>query len=249
MSQIQSGDLPSNIATIDPTFKAIRASLQPEEGVGHYRLAAATGSLAFATAQPANLFSFRYTGPGTCLIRRISCGVFQSAATDVAGGVRLDAIVVRNYVTMGTGNATAINLDNNNGKLKRNYASSSSRAYVCTTNSITGDVGPNGTAVPSSTNGEDATPIGSVVLNIPLSISTSPPGLQIVNIAPRIDQALSPLGSVDILPLNSIMSPQVLYNNEGFRIKTGNALPGSTTGAYTFLFAVEWTETSTLNNF
>lgn len=248
MAQIQSGDIPSNIAIVDPTFKALRASIQTEEGVGHYRMVAASGSLAFNTAA-GNLFSFRYNGFGTCLIRRIGCGVFQTAATDVAGSIRLDSYVVRNFVTMGTTNATAINLDNTNGKLRRNYASSLSRAYVCTTATITGDIGPNGTGVPSSTNGEDATPIGSVVLDIPVAITTSPPGRQLTTTAPRVNQDLSPLGTVDILPLNSIMSPQVLYNNEGFRIKSMNPTPGSTTGAYTFLFLVEWTESRSLDSF
>lgn len=248
MAQIQSGDIPSNIATVDPTFKALRASIQTEEGVGHYRMVAASGSLGFATSA-GNLFSFRYNGFGTCLIRRIGCGVFQTAACDASGSIRLDSYVVRNFVTMGTTNATAINLDNTNGKLRRNYASSLSRAYVCTTATITGDIGPNGTGAPSSTNGEDATPIGSVVLDIPVAtVTTSPPGRQLTTTAPRVNQDLSPLGTVDILPLNSIMSPQVLYNNEGFRIKSMNTLPGSA-GACTFLFLVEWTESKSLDSF
>jgi len=157
MALIQSGAT-TDLLTIDPTAKAARTTLRPNEVTGAYRWTGTSGSIAAATAAGV-LFTWKYTGSGVAVLRRIDVGL-QVTTAYTQGGIRMSSYFVRTAFTQGVTNGTAITLTGNNGKKRTSHATTNVSAYICTTTGITGD----------TATGEDVAPFGSTVLNQPANI-------------------------------------------------------------------------------
>jgi hypothetical protein len=209
MALIQSGAT-TDLLTIDPTAKAARVTLRPNEVTGAYRWTSTSGSIAAATAASV-LFTWKYTGSGVAVLRRIDVGL-QVTTAYTQGGIRMSSYFVRTSFTQGITNATAITLTANNGKKKTSHPTTTAAAYICTTTGITGDIAA----------GEDATPFGSTVLNMPASI-----GVVVPQILYQDDPTDHPL---------------IFAQNEGFRIKNDTAF--AATGQSNLIVMVEYDEMS-----
>lgn len=207
MALIQSGAT-TDLLTIDPTAKAARATLRPNEVTGAYGWTATSGSIAAATAAGV-LFTWKYTGSGVAVLRKIHVGL-QVTTAYTQGGIRMSSYFVRTAFTQGGGNGTLVTLTGNNGKRRTSHATTTAAAYICTTTGITGD----------TATGEDATPFGSLVLNLPASIGVVVP------------QTLYQDDPTD--------HPLVFAQNEGFRIKNDTAF--AATGVSNLIVMVEYDE-------
>jgi hypothetical protein len=162
MALIQSG-ASTDILTIDPTAKAARTTIRPNEVTGAYKWSATSGSIAASTAAGI-LFTWKYTGTGVAVLRKIELGLNVTTAY-TQGGVRVSTYFVRTSFTQGSTNATAVTLSGNNGKKRTSHATSNVSSYILTTTGISGDTAAS----------EDATPFCSTLLNLPGSINVVGP--------------------------------------------------------------------------
>jgi len=157
MALIQSGAT-TDLLTIDPTAKAARTTIRPNEVTGSYRWTAISGAIAAATAAGV-LFTWKYTGSGVAVLRRIDVGL-QVTTAYTQGGIRMSSYFVRTAFTQGSTGGTAVTLTGNTGKKRTSHLTTNVSAFICTTGGITGD----------TATGEDVAPFGSIVLNQPANI-------------------------------------------------------------------------------
>jgi hypothetical protein len=162
MALIQSGAT-TDLLTIDPTAKAARTTIRPNEVLGAYRWMATSGSIA-ASTPPGILFTWKYTGSGVAVLRRIDVGLNVTTAY-TQGGVRLSTYFVRTTFTQGSTSATSVTLTGNNGKKRTSHPTTNASAFIATFQGILNDVA----------SGEDATPFSSTLLNMPTTISVVGP--------------------------------------------------------------------------
>lgn len=148
-------------AIVDPTTKALRASVRPAEGDGQYRVACRSGAIAAGT-NPGILFSFRYQGSGICVIQSIRISLNQIAAY-TQGNIGLSLYLTRAFLTSDVTGGTLIVLGNSN-KMRDQQISSQVAAYITTTGLLTG-----GTGV------DELFPYSGVVLNCPTPITGQSP--------------------------------------------------------------------------
>ena len=165
MAIIQSAANPNVLQTVDPTFLAARVATYPSELLGSYSVGARTGALpASLIAAAANtcLWSFKYNGPGVCVIRRLAIYV-QCNAAYTQGGVRIAAYQSRGAYTQGTVNATRANAYAQNGARRTSMPTATVDIYACTTAHITGDSGT-----------FDTNPFGTFLCDLPAQIAVIP---------------------------------------------------------------------------
>jgi hypothetical protein len=123
MALIQSG-VDSTLLTVDPTFKAARVVIKPDELTGAFQLAVPTGAITTIAAN-APLFSFRWA-PGTgalCVVKRISVGFVCTTAFGTAQSMGFGAYVARSFSGSDSGQ-TAVVLTGNNNKYRTSLATS-----------------------------------------------------------------------------------------------------------------------------
>ena len=217
MAIIQSG-ASADLLTVDPTFKAARVTLRPNEVTGSYRATAVSGSIAASTAASV-LFTFKYTASGSgtvAVLRRVSIAE-QVTTLYTQGGIRFSCYHTRATFTQGTGNATALTLTSNNAKKRTSMASTGATAYICTTLGITGD----------TASGEDSTPFATGGLDLPAVVTTRPYA-----------------GLVDIYDgYSTNVYPIVFATTEGFRLKNDTAFAAA--GVGNLIVNIEWDEYAT----
>lgn len=193
MALIQSG-ASTDILTVDPTAKAARTTIRPNEVTGAYRWTATSGSIAAATAAGV-LFTWKYAGSGVAVLRRIDVGL-QVTTAYTQGGIKISSYFVRTTFTQATGagnNANTVALTGNIGKKRTSHATTNVSAYICTTTGIIND----------TATGEDTTPFSSVLLNQPANIGI--------------------VGATILYQDDPTDYPLVFAQNEGFRIKNDTA--------------------------
>lgn len=121
MAIIQSG-ADSTLLTIDPTFKAARVVIKPDELTGAYQLSLTSGALTTVAAN-APIFSFRYA-PGTntvCVVKRVSIGYVATTAFGAAQQMGFGLFVARNFSGSDSG-GNAATLTGNNNKYRTSLA-------------------------------------------------------------------------------------------------------------------------------
>lgn len=119
MAQIQSG-VDATLQTVDPTFKAARATIRPAENLGWFSLGAQSGALtAVAAAGP--VFSFRNTGVNTMMLRRFGIGFIETTAFTAAQIVDFGLFFARAFSVSDTG-GTAVAMTGNNAKVRTSLA-------------------------------------------------------------------------------------------------------------------------------
>jgi hypothetical protein len=97
---------------------AIHALHPLDDGaLGSYSHALASGAMAAGLASASPVYSFRYTGTGTAVIRRVRVSVAGTATAFVAGTAQLQMFSARAFTASDSG-GTAATLTGNNGKLR-----------------------------------------------------------------------------------------------------------------------------------
>ena len=157
MALIQSG-ASTDILTIDPTAKAARTTIRPNEVTGAYRWTATSGPIAGGTTAGV-LFTWKYTGSGVAVLRRIDVGLNVTTAY-TQGGIKISSYFVRGSFAQGSTGGVGVSLTGNFGKKRSSHAGTTVTAVIYSTAGITGD-----------TVTEDTPPFASVLLNQPASIS------------------------------------------------------------------------------
>lgn len=211
MAIIQSGATLDTL-TIEPASKAARVSVRAPDVLGSYRLVAQTGTLP-ASLAASNLFTWRYSGAGTAVLRRIEIGLLVLTAY-AQGNTRFSAYHTRTNFTQGTTNATLVNLTGNNAKKLTNMAAPNVTAYIATTLGIGGDAATS----------EDSTAFATDLLNMPSTVQPV-----------SFTQGMHDLYFAD--PNGWAVG---FRNTEGFRIKNDTSFAATGTG--NFVVMVEWDE-------
>lgn len=187
MALIQSG-VDSTLLTVDPTFKAARVVIKPDELTGAYQLSVPTGAIT-TIAAGAPIFSFRWA-PGTgalCVVKRISVGFVCTTGFGVAQTMGFGVFAARSFSGSDSGQ-TAIVLTGNNNKYRTSLGTTGvTDARVAGTAAIT--VG---------TRTLDANPLGLTYFWVP-GVGTS-------------------LAQTDLISYDANDYPIVLANNEGLVI-------------------------------
>jgi hypothetical protein len=213
MALIQSG-ADSTLLTVDPTFKAARVVIKPDELTGAYQISTASGALTTVAAQTAtagHVFAFRYGGAALCAIKRVSVSFICTTAFGAAQQMGFAIFAARGYSASHSG-GTSLTLTGNNAKYR------TSLATTAVTNIQIGTTG----ALTAGTHTLDAHPLGATYFWVPAA------GTSLVQ--------------TDLLSYDANDYPFVLATNEGFVI-TNQILMGAT-GVGTLVVNVEWFETT-----
>ena len=120
MAIIQSG-ADSTLLTVDPTMRAARVVMKPDEMTGSYQLATVSGGTT-GIAAGGTLFSFRYS-PGTsavAIVKRVSIG-FVTTAFTTAGQHSFGLYAARNFTGSDSG-GTGTTLSGNNNKYRTSFS-------------------------------------------------------------------------------------------------------------------------------
>jgi hypothetical protein len=118
MAIIQSGAT-TDVMTVDPTFKAARTVIKPDEVTGYYQVSSYTGTLAATLAAGSPIFSMRYAPGGStvCAIKRVNVSVIQNAAFTASQQVAFNLYVARSFSASDSG-GTAISITGNSNKMR-----------------------------------------------------------------------------------------------------------------------------------
>lgn len=213
MAIIQSG-ADSTLLTVDPSFKAARVVIKPDEMTGAYQLSMASGALttvAASTASAGTVFSFRYAPGGStvCVVKRVSVGFVCTTAFGTAQQMGFGLFAARGFSGADSG-GTAATLTGNNQKYRTSLATTSvSNINMATTGALT-----------AGTRTLDAQPLGSTYFYVG-GVGTS-------------------LVQTDLLSYDPNDYPFVLANQEGFTIQ--NLVLMGASGVGTLVVNVEWFE-------
>lgn len=226
MAIIQSGAVPTNLLTVDPTFAAMRVSDHPPEIIGAYQAGFSTGAIPTVGAN-STLVSWRWIPSNAsllCMIRRIEVAAVITAAVTTAQNLTVSLTKVSSWSaadTVGTA-GTTVAFTNNAGKsnalrsvMSGSSASNSSGVLIA------------GTAVNTAgTRTLDNNAMGFLVGN-----TTSTVGATVIPMTPIFQHQV---GDYPLI-LNSTTSAAA----EGFVINNVTALA---TGTVQFFFNIEWME-------
>lgn len=213
MAIIQSGVTQNALLGVDPTFKAIKMTNYPNQLLGSYAARARTGSLNSATPL-GPLWTFKYTGSGVCVIRRLAVNL-QITTAFTQGAWRVGAYSVRGVYTQGTTNTTLITTSRQNGAKRSSMPPANVTMYAATTVAILTD---------STTGTVDTHPFGMFNCDLPNQI-TCVPRTGMYNVYDSFHQGTYPL---------------VLVQNDGIRLQHETLM--AATGAANLTVLCEWDE-------
>jgi hypothetical protein len=211
---IQLQGLSGLVPEVDATFDALRVSHRPLEfnGLGHYRLCMATGTIGAALAANSELVQFRWThATNLAVVMKILISAGANVAASAAALVTLEAMIARAWTVAGTGGATAT-LTGNNQKVRTSGMGTVSLGEfrIATTAALT-----------AGTKTLDSQGIGNVTIGIGTGAITTSHRLQLID-------------KIDLLEVDAdgSLHPPVFAQNEGFVIKNGaTAWPAAMTWA------------------
>lgn len=212
MAVIQSSTS-TDIATVEPSLKTLRAIVKPDDMVGSYQLSAATGAITTLAANGA-VFSFRWA-PGTgqlAVIKRVSIGFNCTTGFTAGQSMGFGMYVARSFTASDTVGTAITPIVGNNQKNRTTQMTSMvtdcriSAAAVLT----------------AGTRSLDTQALGSTQFYAPTTTTGTL------------------LPSTNLISYNLDDYPLVLQNNEGFVI-TNLVLMGAG-GVGTAYINVEWFE-------
>ena len=231
MAFIQSGaQTDASLATVDPTFKALRTTMRPPDMLTYIKESAFSGAITASLAAGSVVFTYKNSSQFLHVIRRISIGLNATTAF-TQGSAAFGAYFNRtNFITQGTTNSTSF--IGNLSVARTSLASSSATEYINTTTGITGDVTLN----------EDTVPFAICAMDFPAFITYTSNTISRGNFNGSGNTMAFPgMAAVDLFDASGTNSfPLVLYPNEGFRIKNDTIFPA--TGVATMIVNIERAE-------
>lgn len=210
------------VPEVDGTFDALRVSGRPLEynGLGHYRLGMATGTIAAALAANGELFQFRWTdATRLAVVQKVLVSAGANVAATAAGLVTLDLTFARNWTAAGTG-GTAATITGNNQKTRTSMGTTILGEARCATTAALG----------AGTKTLDSQSIGNVMVGIGTGAITTAAKLGLID-------------KIDLLEIDAdtTQHPIVLAQNEGIVVKNGaTAWPAAMT--WGLAVTVVWAE-------
>jgi hypothetical protein len=209
------------IAEVDgTTFRTLRVTGRPIDygALGFYRLSQTSGTMAAALAANSEIFQFRWPDATRFAVpHRVHMSAGANVAATAAALASFRATIARAWTVAGSG-GTRANLTGNNQKLRTSMGSSLvNDAGISTTAALT--IGTK--TLDAQDIGTFATGIGTGAITTAVQLPIMPP--------------------TDLLDVNSINDhPPVFAQNEGFIIRSGNAMPATMT--WHFTVNVSWAE-------
>lgn len=99
---IQVNGLSGTTLEADATFKSLRTTVRPAEGLGFYSWGAVSGALT-AVAANGPVFSFRNTGPNLAIVRKVMVGFVTTTAFTTAQGLTYSLIKANAFTASDSG--------------------------------------------------------------------------------------------------------------------------------------------------
>jgi hypothetical protein len=186
---------------------------------GAFRVGAVSGTMAAALGANSEIFQFRYVTAASRLglVYKVSISAGLNVAASAAALAAFRMTAARGWTADGSG-GTALTLTGDNANLRTSYATSEVvSARIATT-----------AALGAGTKTLDAVDLGAIAQGIGTGAITTDQALTIL--------PLSPLFDAD----GEGQHPLVLADQEGFVIRTGNAMPAAMT--WNFAVNVLWLE-------
>lgn len=186
---------------------------------GAYRIGAVSGTMAAALGANSEIFQFRYVTAVArlALVYKVSISAGMNVAATAAALAAFRLTVARGWSGVGSG-GTRIVLTGDNVNLRTSLATSEvNDAGISTTAALT-----------AGTKTLDSTDLGAIAQGIGTGAITTSPTLPIIPMTPLFDAD------------GEGQYPLVLANQEGFVIRTGNAMPAAMT--WHFAVNVLWLE-------
>lgn len=172
--------------------------------LGSYAKALTTGTMAAGLAGASPVFSFRYTGTGFAVIKRVTMSA-GNAGTGFAAGVANFSLFAARTFTASDSGGTAATLTGNNAKLRTSFPTTG-----------VGDIRIASTAtLTAGTRTLDSDPLAAFEVGVPTTANAS----------------LASPGALLLDPKNAGDYPLVLANNEGFVIQATVPATGTWSGA------------------
>lgn len=187
--------------------------------LGHYRVAALTGSIGAGMASNGELVQFRWTDASKlAVIHSVRCNGIYATTAFAAGAITVFATIARSFTAAGTGGG-ALTLTGNNNKARTSMATTSvGEVRVSTT-----------AALGAGTKVLDGHNVGQIITHSSAGWNSATPIIGSIYL-PRTDL---------VVPDTSIGEhPIVLAQNEGLVIRA--TVPG--TGVWIAGFEISWAE-------
>lgn len=209
------------VAEVDgTTFRALRVTGRPiEYGVlGHYSIAMVTGTMAVSLAANSEVFQFRWSDATRfAVVTQVSASASALVAATAAALCSFRATIARGWTGIGTGGARAT-LTGNNQKLRTSMGTSLVNDIGCATTAAL-------TPGTKTLDGQDMSAVGFSLMTGAITVQQSNqfcPLTYLLNIDSSTDH------------------PIVHAQNEGFVIRSGNAMPAGAT--WQGVFGCKWAE-------
>ena len=171
--------------------------------IGSYAKSLSTGTMAAALAAGSPIYSFRYTGTGFAVIKRVTFSA-GNAGTGFAAGVANFSLFAARAFTASDSGGTAATLTGNNGKLRTSFPTTS-----------VGDIRISSTAtLTAGTRTLDTDALAGMEVGVPTTANAQ----------------LAAPGALLLDPKNAGDYPLVLATNEGFVIQATVPATGTWSG-------------------
>lgn len=185
---------PANPAPTTYAYGPAGQAISPLYGglLGSYAKELASGTIAAGLASASPVYSFRYTGPGLAVVKRVVMSAGNAGTGFASGVANFTLFAARSFTASDTG-GTAGTLTGNNGKLRTSFPTTGmGDIRISSTGTLT-----------AGTRTLDTDPLGGSVVGVPTTANAS---------------LLGP-GSTLLDPKNAGDYPLVLATNEGFVIQ------------------------------
>jgi len=209
------------IAEVDgSTFRALRITARPIDygALGFYRIAMVSGTMAVSLAANSEIFQFRWPDATRFAVTyRAAIAAGANVAASAAALAAFRMTMARSWTAAGTG-GTRATMTGNNQKLRTSMGTSLVNDIGCATTAALG----------AGTKTLDTQDCGAVAYGVGTGAITT-----------SVDLTLVPL--TELLNVDSASDhPLVMAQNEGWIIRTGNALPAGMT--WHFAANTSWAE-------
>jgi hypothetical protein len=209
------------VAEVDGTvFRALRVTGRPIDygSLGYYSIAMITGTMAVSLVANSEVFQFRWPDATRfSVVTQVTCSASALVAATAAALCSFRATLARGWTVAGSGGARAT-MTGNNQKLRTSMGTSLVNDIGCSTTAAL-------TAGTKTIDAQDVSAVGFSLTTGALTVQMS--------------SQFCPL--TYLLDINSLVDhPWVFAQNEGFVVRSGNAMPAGAT--WQGVFGAKWAE-------